>query len=806
MRKLSIIIPVKNEEEKLSNIIKEVKKLDPFEILVIVNGSTDQTKQIAVSLNCKVIEYTEPLGHDIGRAIGAFYAKGDILLFIDGDIVIPHQELLPFINAIEEGHDIVLNNLESILELNQRPHSVSIAKMAINDLFGNSDLSINSLVAIPHAISRYALQEIGWRNLGEPPRAQGIAMKKKLLFSCPTFVDVISKNKIRKELHLEQSLETPYNPMEDIIFGDHLSAVQYLISGYGERGEWVDNKNREILKNIKIGKRKKFVKRSAVVSFESNENVNLLIDIIKSLRKAGAEEIIVLSSNNLIKKINIYNPIVKVIPLEVNVGSYINRAIGAAFSSGENILFTDDHVLSSAEDYKTLFREMEKGGDVALFDRSDILDRIQPIDELNALQYFLNIILRKPEFFNNGLTYTPHVISKEVIEQVGYSSLMIPALAYVKIIENNYNISLVCSDQKGLTARKNEHLEILLGDHVEAIQYFLSKTNGRGNFSSGKKNFRVLDELSKNHNLIGKVFDYKHFGGLSNMSKMNERDWEMIQKMGYPEEISTEGLYRGGEKTVEQLLGGNKLLPYLVEEIIEAGIQSLSSQIIELRNSTEIEKDIRNALIMKKGFSLIRMGDGELTTLAHDIILSTEEISLNPSLNFLPYAGVTLPDHPTRDRLAKHMLEADVVGIPTPRWPTYQQMFIRLAKYHKWPLKEMVLTNSVINYELHLETNLFHDLLTNYNVLLIGNRMKEGEELLKSSGYNKIVGSIPVENIKSVPLVLEEVEKYEYDIALVSAGISANLICVELAKKDKVAIDFGHLIDELINKTKTIQN
>ena len=105
------------------------------------------------------------------------------------------------------------------------------------------------------------------------------------------------------------------------------------------------------------------------------------------------------------------------------------------------------------------------------------------------------------------MTYTPHVISKEVIEQVGYSSLMIPALAYVKIIENNYKISLVRSDQKGLTTRKNEHSEVLLGDHVEALKYFLSKTNERGNFSSGKKNFRVLDELSKNHNVIGRVFE-----------------------------------------------------------------------------------------------------------------------------------------------------------------------------------------------------------------------------------------------------------------------------------------------------------
>src|SRR4051812_22509781 len=103
-----------NEEETLESVIKELKKLNPFEIIVIVNGSTDNTKQIAESLECKVIEYKHPLGHDIGRAVGAYFATGDILLFLDGDIVIPYKELIPLITAIEEGHDIALNDLTSI--------------------------------------------------------------------------------------------------------------------------------------------------------------------------------------------------------------------------------------------------------------------------------------------------------------------------------------------------------------------------------------------------------------------------------------------------------------------------------------------------------------------------------------------------------------------------------------------------------------------------------------------------------------------------------------------------------------------
>lgn len=39
----------------------------------------------------KVIYFKKKLGHDVGRAIGAKYAMGKILLFIDGDFILPGE-------------------------------------------------------------------------------------------------------------------------------------------------------------------------------------------------------------------------------------------------------------------------------------------------------------------------------------------------------------------------------------------------------------------------------------------------------------------------------------------------------------------------------------------------------------------------------------------------------------------------------------------------------------------------------------------------------------------------------------------
>jgi hypothetical protein len=93
---------------------------------------------------------------------------------------------------------------------------------------------------------------------------------------------------------------------------------------------------------------------------------------------------------------------------------------------------------------------------------------------------------------------------------------------------------------------------------------------------------------------------------------------------------------------------------------------------------------------------------------------------------------------------------------------------------------------------------LFHELMSEYKVLLIGNRMNEGKTLFNYLGYVSIAGTIPVKGVESVSSVLYAVQQYEFDIALVSAGIPANLICVALAEQNKVAIDFGHLIDSFL--------
>ncbi|MBB6449215.1 hypothetical protein HNR44_001164 [Geomicrobium halophilum] len=286
---------------------------------------------------------------------------------------------------------------------------------------------------------------------------------------------------------------------------------------------------------------------------------------------------------------------------------------------------------------------------------------------------------------------------------------------------------------------------------------------------------------------------------------LHEQEWEHIKRAGNPGDwnvyaLVSEAMYRGGEALIQSRLKNKQYLPHNLEEVIDEGMKVLSQDIIQLKPANQIAKDIRAVVVGKKGYALIRVGDGELLAMAHDIFISSEEIRNDPKLNYaMNMGGFNYPDHERRQQLTENMLKADLVGIPESRFPTYQRLFNKLADFHGWPLKELNLATSLINYELNDETFLFHELLSTQKVLLVGNKSREGKSFFENLGYDSIVGTVTVDKIRSVEQTLSEIRKHEFDIAFISAGIAANLIAVELAQEGKIAIDFGHLMDWLSN-------
>ena len=83
---VSIIIPAYNEGEIIADIVKQIRTLyADFEVIVINDGSTDDTATEAKKAGATVYSHPYNIGNGAAIKSGIRVASGDILVFLDGD-------------------------------------------------------------------------------------------------------------------------------------------------------------------------------------------------------------------------------------------------------------------------------------------------------------------------------------------------------------------------------------------------------------------------------------------------------------------------------------------------------------------------------------------------------------------------------------------------------------------------------------------------------------------------------------------------------------------------------------------------
>lgn len=119
-KKLSVIIPVYNEEKTVSIILDKIRSvvLDHSiekEMLIINDGSTDKTKQNVVhyieetrSVNIRYLEHEKNKGKGAAVRTGIMAAEGDYIIIQDADLEYDPNEYNELLNPIISGHaDVV---------------------------------------------------------------------------------------------------------------------------------------------------------------------------------------------------------------------------------------------------------------------------------------------------------------------------------------------------------------------------------------------------------------------------------------------------------------------------------------------------------------------------------------------------------------------------------------------------------------------------------------------------------------------------------------------------------------------------
>lgn len=106
---LSIILPCLNEAPSLKTLILRLTQIYPeAEIIVIDDGSCDDSANIAVQAGAKVISHPYSMGNGAAIKSGTRVASGEILVFMDADGQHDPQDIERLLVKLERGHDMVV--------------------------------------------------------------------------------------------------------------------------------------------------------------------------------------------------------------------------------------------------------------------------------------------------------------------------------------------------------------------------------------------------------------------------------------------------------------------------------------------------------------------------------------------------------------------------------------------------------------------------------------------------------------------------------------------------------------------------
>ena len=145
---LSVIIPTRNRSKELKVALRSFEKQtlarSHFEIIVVDNGSTDDTQSVVASFTNVRYFYQPSPGLHVGRHVGLREAKSDILVYVDDDIE-AFPTMLKAIDDAFKHDDVALIGGKCIPKFESEPPAW-LKAMWRPDTWGNRILSALSLI------------------------------------------------------------------------------------------------------------------------------------------------------------------------------------------------------------------------------------------------------------------------------------------------------------------------------------------------------------------------------------------------------------------------------------------------------------------------------------------------------------------------------------------------------------------------------------------------------------------------------------------------------------------------------------
>lgn len=107
--KVSVVLPAKNEAEGLRRTLPALQAVLPdAEIIVVDDGSTDETGAVAAGLGVRVVKSPYSMGNGAAIKRGALVAEGEVIVFMDADGQHDPANIPALLARFDDGFDMVV--------------------------------------------------------------------------------------------------------------------------------------------------------------------------------------------------------------------------------------------------------------------------------------------------------------------------------------------------------------------------------------------------------------------------------------------------------------------------------------------------------------------------------------------------------------------------------------------------------------------------------------------------------------------------------------------------------------------------
>ncbi len=107
--KISIVLPAKNESAAIGQTLQKLRmQCASTEIIVVNDGSTDDTASVAEAAGARVLHHPYSKGNGAAIKTGARAAQGEVLVFMDADGQHDPADIPRLLDKLNQGHDMVV--------------------------------------------------------------------------------------------------------------------------------------------------------------------------------------------------------------------------------------------------------------------------------------------------------------------------------------------------------------------------------------------------------------------------------------------------------------------------------------------------------------------------------------------------------------------------------------------------------------------------------------------------------------------------------------------------------------------------